>query len=181
MTKDTVQKKLAKNLRKYRAESGFSQEHLAHISGVSRSTVNALESGATVSPRMETIETLAEALGISAQRLLGLNGNGNHNGKKREELIEELHIAQRQIDNHEKRLQDVQDVINEIRGRGIQCTEEQLKKLGQLKRLEDIYGENILIHLIENKAIQGAIQGILTDVSLDVGQVIEADLEGPGE
>lgn len=59
---------LADNVRKYRRRAGMSQEELAHAASVSPGTVRKVEQGGTV--RMETLHTLARALGVTTAELM---------------------------------------------------------------------------------------------------------------
>ena len=59
---------LADNVRKYRRRAGMSQEELAHTAGVSPGTVRKAEQGGTL--RMETLHTLARALGVTTAALM---------------------------------------------------------------------------------------------------------------
>ncbi|WP_230885603.1 helix-turn-helix domain-containing protein [Streptomyces spinoverrucosus] len=59
---------LADNVRKYRRRAGMSQEELAHAAGVSPGTVRKAEQGGTI--RMETLHTLARALGVTTAALM---------------------------------------------------------------------------------------------------------------
>ncbi len=55
---------LARNLRRLRTQRGWSQAELADHAAVSHITISRLESDGEQSPRMETLERLAEALGV---------------------------------------------------------------------------------------------------------------------
>lgn len=56
---------LAHSLKRLRAQRGWTQEELAQRSGVSRVTISRFESEAEPSPRVETLEKLADALEVS--------------------------------------------------------------------------------------------------------------------
>ncbi len=53
---------IADRIRQLRKQNGFTQRELAERSGVSRRTIQAIEAG-TVSPRLDLLEKLAEAMG----------------------------------------------------------------------------------------------------------------------
>lgn len=55
---------IADRIRELRKQNGFTQRDLAERSGVSRRTIQALEAG-TVSPRLDLLEKLAEAMGYT--------------------------------------------------------------------------------------------------------------------
>ena len=57
-------------LKQARLERGISQERLADLSGIGRSHVNRIETGAIYRPEPETIERLAIALDMTADELL---------------------------------------------------------------------------------------------------------------
>jgi transcriptional regulator with XRE-family HTH domain len=60
---------LAVNLRRVRKERGLSVQELARRSGVTRQTLIALEAG-TANPTLETLMSIAEALGVQSAVLL---------------------------------------------------------------------------------------------------------------
>lgn len=59
-----------KNLKKYRAKKGWSQEKLAREAGISYNTLIKIERGGTKNPKIETIIKLAKALNISIDKLV---------------------------------------------------------------------------------------------------------------
>ncbi len=59
---------VAKNLRKLRGERGLSQEELADRAGLNRNYVGMIEREENA-PTVDTLESLAEALGISVTDL----------------------------------------------------------------------------------------------------------------
>lgn len=65
----SIREVLARNLRRYRAERGMSQEELAHRADVDRTYVSSLERmqyGASV----DVVESLAKVLGVAPHDLL---------------------------------------------------------------------------------------------------------------
>lgn len=60
---------LATNLRRVRLERGLSVQGLARKAGITRATLIALESG-TANPTLETVMSVAEALGVQSAVLL---------------------------------------------------------------------------------------------------------------
>ena len=60
--KEDIRKTIGSKIIELRRLNGMSQEQLAEASGVSRRTIQALEAG-TVSPRLDLLEKLAEAMG----------------------------------------------------------------------------------------------------------------------
>ncbi len=68
---DTViQKKLAKRLRELRKKKGFTQEQLAELSGVDYKHVQLLESKDPPATKINTVEKIAKAFGITIAQLL---------------------------------------------------------------------------------------------------------------
>jgi transcriptional regulator with XRE-family HTH domain len=60
---------LAANLRKFRAERGWSQEDLAEYSGLHRTYISGLECG-TRNPTLKVLEQLAQAFDTKIAELL---------------------------------------------------------------------------------------------------------------
>jgi transcriptional regulator with XRE-family HTH domain len=59
-----------KNLKKYRAKKGWSQERLAREAGISYNTLIKIERGGIKNPKIETIIKLSRALGVSLDDLV---------------------------------------------------------------------------------------------------------------
>jgi len=64
-----IKQRLAKNIRKFRIEKGWSQEDLAFEAGIHRTYISDLERGAR-NPTISVIEKLAMALGAKVGELL---------------------------------------------------------------------------------------------------------------
>ena len=60
-----------KNLKSIRNEKGWSQEKLAREANISYHTVIKIEQSVIKNPRIETVIKLADALGVSIDKLLG--------------------------------------------------------------------------------------------------------------
>lgn len=60
---------IAKNIKKYRAKRGISQDKLSKLAGITLHTITKIESGVTLDPRIETIKKIACALGVSIDDL----------------------------------------------------------------------------------------------------------------
>ncbi len=60
-----------KNLSKLRKEKGLTQEGLARKADISYHTLIKLESGGIENPKIETVIKLADALGITIDKLTG--------------------------------------------------------------------------------------------------------------
>ena len=61
---------IAKNIKKYRAKQGISQDKLSKLAGITLHTITKIESGATPNPRIETVKKIADALGIGIEDLI---------------------------------------------------------------------------------------------------------------
>jgi len=61
---------IAKNIKKYRAKLGISQDKLSKLAGITLHTITKIESGATPNPRIETVKKIANALGVSIDDLM---------------------------------------------------------------------------------------------------------------
>ena len=64
-----IQEQFGRNLRAYRLERNFSQEELAEVSGLHRTYISGLESGAR-NPTITVVDQIAKALGVKASALL---------------------------------------------------------------------------------------------------------------
>ena len=71
MAQETLrgQRKFAERLRRLRREADLSQQKLADLSGVSRVTIARIEA-ASQSPKLDTIQKLASAMGYPVQALM---------------------------------------------------------------------------------------------------------------
>jgi predicted transcriptional regulator len=61
---------LAKNIKKYRNNFGYSQDKLSKLAGVTLHTITKIESEATLDPRVETVKRIADALKCSVDQLI---------------------------------------------------------------------------------------------------------------
>jgi len=61
---------IAKNIKKYRTKLGISQDKLSKLAGITLHTITKIESGATPDPRIETVKKIADALGVSIDKLI---------------------------------------------------------------------------------------------------------------
>jgi len=61
---------LAKNIKKYRNKLGISQDKLSKLANVTLHTLTKIESGATSDPRIETVNKIANALGVKLDDLM---------------------------------------------------------------------------------------------------------------
>jgi len=64
-------KTLASNIKKYRQKSGLSQDQLARKAGIPYSTFLKIESGYTPNPSIQAVMNIAQALGVSIDKLVG--------------------------------------------------------------------------------------------------------------
>jgi DNA-binding XRE family transcriptional regulator len=69
---DIVSSKIvASNIKKYRQKSGLSQDQLALKAGIPYSTFLKIESAYTPNPSIQTVMSIAEALDVSIDELVG--------------------------------------------------------------------------------------------------------------
>jgi len=62
---------LAKNIKKYRKKLELTQEALSRKADISYNTIIKLEAGGIINPRMDTLIKLADALGVSIDKMIG--------------------------------------------------------------------------------------------------------------
>lgn len=60
---------IAKNIRLLRKEKGFSQDRLSKEAEVAYNTIVKIESGENPNPTVDTLERIANALGVSIEKL----------------------------------------------------------------------------------------------------------------
>jgi len=60
---------IAKNIKKYRKESGLSQDKLSRLADVSHATIIKIESGGIKSPTIATVQKISKALGVGLEDL----------------------------------------------------------------------------------------------------------------
>lgn len=61
---------IAKNIKKYRAKHGISQDKLSKLADITFHTIAKIESGATPNPGIETVMKIAKALDVTVNDLL---------------------------------------------------------------------------------------------------------------
>ena len=64
-------KTLASNIKRCRAKAGLSQDQLARKAGIPYSTFLKIESGYTPNPSIQAVVSIADALGVSIDELVG--------------------------------------------------------------------------------------------------------------
>ncbi|KKU09545.1 MAG: Transcriptional regulator, Cro/CI family [Parcubacteria group bacterium GW2011_GWA2_46_7] len=60
---------LAKNIRKLRGEKNISQDKLSKLAGIAHNTIIKIETGLIKNPKIETVQNIADAFGISLDEL----------------------------------------------------------------------------------------------------------------
>ncbi len=60
---------ISENIKKYRKKKGLSQDRLAKLADVTHTTLVKLESGANNNPTIKTLKKIADALGVSLDKL----------------------------------------------------------------------------------------------------------------
>lgn len=63
--------KIKDRLRELRTAAGKTQQELATAAGLSWSVIAQIEQGKTPNPRLDTLQALARALGVTVSRLIG--------------------------------------------------------------------------------------------------------------
>ena len=66
---DDYKDAIANNMRGYRESRGLTQQQVAHLAGLARSHISALEQGAG-NPSLESLYSLAKTLDVSVEELL---------------------------------------------------------------------------------------------------------------
>jgi len=61
---------IARNIKKYRARLGISQDKLSKLADITFHTITKIESGSTPNPGIETVMKIAKALGVTVNDLL---------------------------------------------------------------------------------------------------------------
>jgi len=79
---DDMPQVVARNLRLLRQARELSQEELAHLAGIDRTYISALER-AKYSPTVSMVGKLAEVLGVLPAKLLELPKRGGGRGERR--------------------------------------------------------------------------------------------------
>lgn len=86
-------KMFGKRLRQMRTDRGLTIEDLAHRAGLAGSTVYRFEAGKLALPRADTLQALAQVLGVSADYLLGSITVLDPQGSVQRELLIDLPIV----------------------------------------------------------------------------------------
>lgn len=60
---------LAKNIRKLREKKNLSQDKLSKLANIAHNTIVKIESGLIKNPKIETVQNIANALGVSLDEL----------------------------------------------------------------------------------------------------------------
>ena len=68
---------ISRNLKNLRNKTGLSQDQMARKANMSLSTYLKVENGVTPNPSIQTLLTIAEALDISLDELVGRNMQGS--------------------------------------------------------------------------------------------------------
>lgn len=69
MSKKKRLTKIAENIKKLKKEQGLSQSDLCKKTDLAYHTIAKIENGATPDPRISTVRKLAEALGVTLEKL----------------------------------------------------------------------------------------------------------------
>ena len=61
---------IGKNIRRFRQEKGISQDRLSKLADLSLNTIVNIESGGNANPTIETLNKIANALGVKVDELI---------------------------------------------------------------------------------------------------------------
>ena len=70
MTAKKNKSKIGKNIKKYRLKLDMSQDALSKKADLAFHTIAKIESGSTLDPRIETVKSIADALGVLLDDLM---------------------------------------------------------------------------------------------------------------
>ena len=70
MAKKKRLSKIAENIKKLKKEQGLSQSDLCKKADLAYHTIAKIESGSTPDPRISTVKKIAEALGVTLEKLI---------------------------------------------------------------------------------------------------------------
>jgi transcriptional regulator with XRE-family HTH domain len=70
MSRNNSKSTIAKNIKKFRQEKGISQDRLSKLADLSLNTIVNIESGGNPNPTIETLNRIANALGVKVDDLI---------------------------------------------------------------------------------------------------------------
>jgi DNA-binding XRE family transcriptional regulator len=70
MSRNNSKNTIAKNIKKFRQEKSISQDRLSKLADLSLNTIVNIESGGNPNPTIETLNKIANALGVKVDDLL---------------------------------------------------------------------------------------------------------------
>jgi len=70
MSSQNRRSKITKNIKKLRQERGISQDRLSKLADLSLNTIVNIEAGNNPNPTIETLQKIANALGVSLNKLI---------------------------------------------------------------------------------------------------------------
>jgi len=70
MSSQNRKSKITKNIKKLRQEMGISQDRLSKLADLSLNTIVNIEAGNNPNPTIETLQKIANALGVSLNKLI---------------------------------------------------------------------------------------------------------------
>lgn len=92
---------IGERIKEFRLKAGLTQSELAEKLGIPYQSIGQWERGLR-SPKIETLQKIAEALGVEPWQLMGYDGSirvdtGKHSDKPLSEQIEDLHKAMQRL------------------------------------------------------------------------------------
>jgi transcriptional regulator with XRE-family HTH domain len=70
MSRNNSKNAIAKNIKRFRQEKGISQDRLSKLADLSLNTIVNIESGGNPNPTIETLNKIANALGLKVDELI---------------------------------------------------------------------------------------------------------------
>ena len=149
---------LGERIKEKRERGGMSMGQLARASGVSAAAISRIESGERTSPGIDTLESLASALGISLVELLDLQ-EGDMEGQLKE-LWSSLGATERaKLLTIGHALRDVDERAEALRNLGYALNEDAL-----------FFGGDLRVHI--ERLVDGILQAKGRDSSLVASEVV---------
>lgn len=103
-------------MHRLRLEQGMTLEEVGQIVGVGKSTVRKWEQGIIVNMRIDKIKSLADALGVSPEYLLGWENSGEQEAPALSKDEKELIRSYRSLSPKMRKI--AYDVVNGLSGKG---------------------------------------------------------------
>jgi len=103
-----IKKELGEKIKRYRKQSGYTQEKLAEIINISSRNLSNIELGLSY-PKPETLEKIIETLNISTNKLFE-----TEHLKADDELIREINLYINSAKNDRKKLEQIYKILRDL-------------------------------------------------------------------